>query len=67
MMERPMTAEKLGCPVCGLEIQSIAFGFGGEIEVTPIEWSLKCQAKGPHPLECPNLKALLAGLPGKDG
>lgn len=59
--------DKLGCPVCGLELEGIAFGLGGEIEVTAIEWSLKCEAKGPDPFECANLKALLAGLPGKDG
>jgi hypothetical protein len=59
--------DKLVCPVCGLEIEGIAFGFGGEIEVTAIEWSLKCQTKGPSTFECPSLKALLAGLPGKDG
>lgn len=61
-----MEAEALGCPVCGLEIEGIAFGTSGEVEVSAFEWSLKCRAKGPNPFECPNLKALLDGLPDKD-
>jgi hypothetical protein len=60
-----MAAEnKLGCPVCGLELEGVVFELA-DVEVTAIEWSLKCEAKGSEPFDCANLKALLAGLPGK--